>query len=127
MKRFIASVICLLVGLAAGFFVGYRYYERHITNEAVKLMVDGMESSAGVQAGRDIRAIQMIQSGEITNAVQTLSYPIADYYYLFAIHANTDREHKMRAMIEELISTNKIVADEMTNQMVNYEIHEKLP
>ena len=89
-------------------------------------MLQTMESQDGEEAARDVRAIKLIESGETQNAVQMLSRPIPQYYYLYAIHAGTDRQRKMRAMIEELVSTNKIVADEMTNQMANFEIHGKI-
>ena len=128
MKTLIASVFSLLVGSVIGCYIGYSYYEKHVTNEAVEQMMQEIESSDGVQAARAIRAIELIESGETQKAVQLLSRPIVDYYYFYAIHAGTNEERplKMRAMIEQLVSTNKIVADEMTNQMVNYEIHGKI-
>ena len=43
MKAFLASGFCLLIGLAGGFFIGYHYYEGHITNEAVQEMELSME------------------------------------------------------------------------------------
>ncbi|HEX7470764.1 MAG TPA: hypothetical protein VF437_08550, partial [Verrucomicrobiae bacterium] len=54
--------------------------------------------------------------------VQLLSRPIADYYYLYAIHAGTNEKRplKMRAMIEDLVSRNKIVAVEISNQMESW-------
>jgi uncharacterized protein YneF (UPF0154 family) len=111
MKTFLASSICLLVGLAIGCFVGYRYYERHITNEAVKQMLDGMESADGYHAAEAVRVIELIDSGDHSNAVRILSTPIANYYQWYAVHADTDRERKLRAFIEQLASTNQVVAD----------------
>jgi uncharacterized protein YneF (UPF0154 family) len=125
MKILIASV-SLLVGLIIGCYIGYKCYERHITNEAVEQMLKTIESQDGEEAARDVRAIELIESGEAQNAVQMLSKPIPQYYYLYAVHAATDQERKMRDMIEQLVSTNKIVADEMTNQMVNFEINGKI-
>ena len=118
MKALIASVVCLAIGLAVGFFVGYRYYERHITNEAVKQMLDGMESADGERAAEATCVIELIDSGDRSNAVRILSRPIANYYQWYAIHADTDRERRLRAMIEQLASTNQVVADAIhsTNQ-----------
>jgi hypothetical protein len=109
-KTFIISVTCLVVGLAAGFFVGCRFYSRHVTNEAVTQMTEEMESSVGYHAAEATRVIELIDSGDRTNAVRILSRPIADYYSLYAVYTNTDRERKMRAMIDALASTNQTVA-----------------
>ena len=117
MKPLIISTASLLVGVAIGCYVGYSYCDRHVTNEAVEQMLQGMESSDGEHAARAVRVIELIDSGENQKAVQMLSRPIADYYSSYAIHAGIDREQKTRAMIEQLASTNKIVADAITNEM----------
>jgi hypothetical protein len=111
MKIIAASLGCLLLGLVMGGYVGFRYHEKHITNEAVKLMMEGMESADGEHAAEAARAIELINSGESSNAVQLLSSPIANYYHWYAVYADTDRERRLRAMIEQLASTNQIVAN----------------
>ena len=44
MKTCVASVIFLLVGLAVGFYIGYRDYQKHIASEAVQQLVESTES-----------------------------------------------------------------------------------
>jgi uncharacterized protein YneF (UPF0154 family) len=109
MKPLIASV-SLVVGLVVGFYIGYRYYERHITNEAVQQMMAEMESSDGYHAAEAVRIIELIDSGDRSNAVRILSTPIANYYQWYAVHADTDQERKLRVFIEQLASTNQVVA-----------------
>jgi len=122
MKTIIASAVCLLVGFVMGCYIGYNYNEKHVTNEAVEQMLQGMESSERLEAAYAIRAIGLIESGETQKAVQSLSRPIADYYYFHADLAHDDERAKQLLVgIEQLASTNRIVADEITN-----EIHHKI-
>jgi hypothetical protein len=122
MKTLIASFVSLLLGLALGWYIEHRHAE-HEKADIVKQMLDGNESFYGEHAARAVRVIELIESGQNQEAVQRLSGPIADYYDFYVIHAgtDTDRERKLRAMIEELASTNQIVADAITN-----EIHSKI-
>ena len=120
MKIFIELAVCLVVGLAMGFYVGYRYYEWHITNEAVQLMTEQRESSDGEHAAEAVRVIELIGSGDSSNAVRMLSTPIANYYQWYAVYADTDRERKLRAFIEQLASTNQVVADAILS--TNYRV-----
>jgi hypothetical protein len=128
MKPLIASVVSLLLGAGIGCFVGYRYYEWNITNEAVQQMLQEMDSHNQLDAARAIRAIEIIESGRNQSAVQFLCRPIADYYYMYSIYAGTNDEHaaKLRARIENLIRTNQIVANEMTNEMTFYQMPGKI-
>jgi hypothetical protein len=83
-------------------------------------MVQTMESSDALAAATSIRAIGLIESDDTQKAVQLLSRPIAHYYYIYAdTGTNDERSTKLRGLIEQLISTNKIVADAITNQMVD--------
>ena len=139
MKLKLAVVLLMLAAVALGFFIGrfqadsyvqHRHAEHEMTEtemrEAVEQAMQTERSSSGVQAARDVRAIELIESGETQRAVQMLCQPIAEYYYSYAIDAGTDRERKLRAMIEQLVSTNKIVAAEITNRAQYYEIHGKI-
>jgi hypothetical protein len=118
MKTFVASVVSLLVGLAIGCCIGYRYYEWHITNEAIQQMVKGGESSDAYEAAMSARAIGLIDSGEEQKAVRMLSYPIAHYYYIYASSTFTNEQRlKLRAMIDSLASTNQIVAALIAEEM----------
>jgi hypothetical protein len=121
MKTFVASVIFLLVGLAIGCYVGYRYCDRHATNEAVQQMVDGMESQDGADAMMAVNCIRLIESGETQKAVQMLSFPIATYYSAYALHPSTNEERlKIRAQIEQLASTNQLIAARLKEASTNY-------
>ncbi len=81
-------------------------------------MMQEMEASDGEHAAEATRVIELIESGDSSNAVRKLSRPISDYYHWYAVHADTDRELKLRALIEQLASTNQVVADAIhsTNQ-----------
>jgi len=78
MKIFLTPLLCLLCGLAVGFIFGYRYYDRHITDEAVKQLSDDMESADCYHAAEATCAIELIESGDRSNVVQMLSIPIAN-------------------------------------------------
>jgi enoyl-CoA hydratase/carnithine racemase len=110
MKPLIASV-SLVVGLMIGFYIGNRYHERGITNQAVRQMMATMESSDAEHAAEACRVIESVESGDKSNAVRILSEPIANYYKWYAVHADTDRERELRAFIEKLASTNQVVAN----------------
>lgn len=116
MKTFIALVAGLLAGLAVGWVGGYFYNDMHTPSQVVSTMVQGTESSDAVAAGRSVRAIELIESGQTEKAVRMLSRPIADYYSEYGSHPNTERRRQTRAIIEELMATNKIVAFEVTNE-----------
>jgi hypothetical protein len=114
MRTAIASIVCLVVGLAIGSYVGYRYYERHITNEAVQQMMQGMESSDRLRAAMAVQSITLIESGESSNAVQLLSRRIGDFYRSYAgLKNNEERTKQLLASIETVASTNVVVADEI--------------
>jgi hypothetical protein len=129
MKIFIASVIILVAGVVVGFYARYSYDERHVTNQALEVGLQQMESSSREEAGRAIRAIELIDSGKTPEAVQVLSHPIVEYYYVHALDAgaNDEQRSKTRAMIEQLMSTNKIVAAAITNSRTNYPLAKKTP
>ena len=111
MKTLIASAVCMLLGLAAGCYVGYRYCDRHTSNVAIQQMVESLENSDALAAVTSARTISLIDSGESQRAVQMLSFPIARYYFVYASSTFTNEERlKLRAMIDALASTNQIVA-----------------
>ena len=124
MKTLIASVVSLLVGSVVGCSIGYRYCERQELKDDVELMTQAMRSSERLDAHSAIFAINLIQSGENEKAIRFLCRPIADYYYMYTIPGwpTDERSVKLRDMIQQLITTNKIVANEMTNRMANYQM-----
>ena len=118
MKTCVASVIFLLVGLAVGFYAGYRDYHKHIADEAVQQLVESTESSDALMAAMSARTISLIDSGQDQQAVQMLSFPIAHYYYIYASSTFTNEQRlKLRAMIEGLASTNQVVAAQIAKEM----------
>jgi hypothetical protein len=118
MKAFIASVFSLLVGLAVGCYIGYRYCDRHTSNVAMQQMVESLESSDALLATMSARTISLIDSGQDQKAVQMLSFPIASYYYIYASSTFTNEQRlKLRAMIDTLASTNQIVAAQIAKEM----------
>jgi hypothetical protein len=107
----IVSVVTLLLGLLAGRYFEHRHAEREMT-DVINQMQQPIESSEQVHALRAVRAIQMIDSGESSNAVQLLSRPIADYYYFHAeLTHNDERTKDVLAMIERLAITNALIAE----------------
>ena len=124
MKQMIAAAVALLAGLAVGGYAGYHLYERYVTNQAVKLMLESGESFEAERAARATRAIQLIESGETQKAVQLLATPIADYYEQYADRPNTEQRRKTCAMIEQLIRTNQMVAEQITNRMSSAQSHQ---
>jgi len=118
MKTFVASSISLLVGLAIGGYVGYRYCERYTTNEAIAQMVESGESSDALSATFSARAIGLIDSGEPQKAVEMLSFPVSRYYFIYATSEYTNEQRlRLRAIIEKLASTNQIVAAQIAHKM----------
>jgi hypothetical protein len=118
MKAFFMSVISLLVGLAMGGYLGYSYYERHITNLAVQELADGKESSDRLEAAKGVRAIELIQTGNTQQAIEMFSIPIADFYssYVDLTH-NDKRTKELLAQIEGCARTNQVVAAQIKMQM----------
>ena len=118
MKTLFISVVCLLVGLWMGFYIGYRYWDKHSTNEAMQAMVESLESHNALMASMSARTISLIDSGQDQQAVQMLSFPIASYYYLYASSEFTNAQRlKLRTMIDTLASTNQIVAAQIATEM----------
>lgn len=111
MKTILASSSCLLLGLVGGFFVGYHYYERHITSKASQQMVQLMDSDSRLEAARGVRAIELIQSGDTQQAIQMFCIPVADFYAGYArLPHNDDKTKKLLSWVEQIASTNAIVA-----------------
>jgi hypothetical protein len=118
MKTFVAPIIFLLIGIAIGCYSGYRYCDRHTTNEAIQQMVEGDESSNAMTAMLAAAAVRYIDSGETSNAVLVLSHPIASYYCVYGTRAGTNAQRlKVRAYIEQTAQTNQVVAAQIKKEM----------
>jgi hypothetical protein len=124
MKPIIVFVVCIVFAAGVGWYCGKT---GSATREGQLLMQESEDDNA-IATVYDIAAIRLIESGETQKSMRSLSVPIARYYYLYAIHAGTNEDRlKLLAQIEQLMRTNQVVANEITNQMANYEIHGKLP
>lgn len=120
MKTFITIIVSALIGLSTGFFIGFRYYQRHITNEAVQQLVESGESSDALIAATSARAIGFIDSGDPQKAIETLSGPVAHYYSIYDTSTITNEQRlKLRAMIEGLARTNQTVAAQIAAEKID--------
>jgi len=120
MKTCLASIIFLLVGLAIGFYAGNRSYHKHMTDEAIARMEEQSESYDAVMASFSTRTISLIDAGQDKEVVQLLSYPIASYYYVYGSSRFTNEQRlKLRAIIDGLASSNKVVAAQIAETMTN--------
>jgi hypothetical protein len=114
-KTLIGSLVLVSLGLVIGWYIG-RSQRSPATSQAVEQMVETMESFEGAEAARDVRAISLIGSGGTESAVKLLCGPIANYYRQYVTDAYTnERRSRLLALIEDLMSTNKTVAYEVTN------------
>jgi hypothetical protein len=122
MKTLFTSVVSLLVGVAIGCYAERRHGE-HDKTQIVQQMVEGGESSDRAGALRAVRAIESIQSGDTSRAVQILSAPVADYYTLYTeAGSKQERRAETRALIEQLARTNQVVAARIAEFSTNSRI-----
>ena len=117
MKITIVSAVCLLIGL----LIGLRLEHRHAEQEDIQIVdqfTQAYDSKASEEAARDVLAIGYVESGDKQNAAQLLSTAVAEFYcgYVRLPH-NRKQTIQVLARIEQVASTNHIVADEITNQM----------
>jgi hypothetical protein len=110
MKTMIASVVSLLLGLAIGWYAERRHAE-HEKTEIVQQMLQAGESSDREGAVRAVSTIGSIQSGDIPQAMQLLSAPVARYCELCTAAGSKDeRRAETRAIIQQLARTHQVVA-----------------
>ncbi len=122
MKTLIASIVSLLCGLAIGWYIGHGRAGREKT-EIVQQMVQGGESADGEHAARAVRAIELVESGKASDAVQLLSIPIAHYYSVYSDTGRGDeRRARLRALIEQLAKTNQTVAVRIAEASTNHSL-----
>ena len=111
MKIIVASLVCLLVGSGIGYYFGYTRptakTDRDVLQELQKQ--EGDDCNAAIFA---LTAIPLIESGETQKAVLCLSFPLEHYYVQYHNHTDTNELRlKICARIEQLASTNQVVAD----------------
>ena len=103
MKLKLVVGLLMIAAMSIGFFIGRLHaggdagsgHTDPKLSEVVAQMVESMESSSRVEAARDVRAIEFIESGETSKAVQLLCHPIAEHYHLYAINAVTERRRRL--------------------------------
>jgi hypothetical protein len=116
MKTIFVSSVLLLLGLAVGWHSGHKYAKRE-TTDVVRQMVENIESADTAETARAARAIGLIDSGETEAAVHLLATPIVKYYLNYGERvAGNDVRLRLRLLIEDLIKTNAIVANEIANR-----------
>jgi hypothetical protein len=120
MRTIIAFVFCLALGVVVGWYIERNHAERVLT-EGLAQGLQAIERCEAVEAAHGVRAVTLIQSGENDKAVRFLCAPIAHYYYIYSTTALQDRRgSQLRILIEELVKTNELVADEMNRYKTNY-------
>ena len=112
MKTIATSLVSLLVGIALGWYVGYVRPNGKANREAMKqfAIMDADDSMAAAVA---VRAISLIQSGESQKAVEGLVRPVGMFYRYRKTRASTEAHSNLLARIEQLATTNQIVATEL--------------
>jgi hypothetical protein len=113
LKTLIIFFVALLLGLALGSVLTLRHADHEVA-DVVATMQQPKESVDAEHVARAVQAIQMIDAGESSNAVQLLSVPIAVYYHFYAGLPHNDEHTKVvLAQIEQLASTNTLIAHEI--------------
>ncbi len=110
MKKLISGVIYLLLGLTLGWYFEQQYANNKMA-EALDQGFQQVQASDRLEAARGIRAIQLTEAGDKEQAIEMLSWPIADFYVAFAdAGPKDDLTIKMRTEIEQFAKTNDVVA-----------------
>jgi hypothetical protein len=113
MKSIIILLVGLLVGVGVGWYFGYTRPIAKANRDARREML-AMTVDDTMSALIAVKAIPLVESGDTQKAVKWLSKPIGSYYRVYALHAGTNDERlSMRAMIEQLASTNSVVDTEI--------------
>jgi hypothetical protein len=119
MKITIISLVSLLIGIGAGWYLGYTrpnaQANRELRKELGDVQVDDIRAAAFA-----VGAINRIDAGDTQAAVQWLSLPIAHFWSDCQIRPSTNEDRlKLLGSIEKLSHTNQIVAAHITNE-ANY-------
>lgn len=117
MKMLIIFFVGLLLGLGLGSVFTLRHADHEVA-AVVAQMQQPYEASERLDAIRSIRVIELIQSGDSSNALRVLSEPIAEYYSINAkLVNNDDRTRKTLNLIEGFARTNQFIGETITNWM----------
>lgn len=114
MKTLVASFVSLLLGLAIGWYFEHRQADGEMKNAVKDVQIQNRQ-----EAAIDLRAIELIQSGDTQQVVQLLSIPIASFYAwnMYLTHNdkatvpwNDEVTRGLLAQIEQFAQTNQVVA-----------------
>ena len=123
MKTLIVSFVSLLLGLTVGWYFEHRQAEHEMTDAVKHIQIHNRQ-----EAAIDLRAIELIQSGDTQRVVQLLSFPIASFYAwnMNLIHNdnatvpwNDEVTRGLLIQIEQFVQTNAVVADQIKTN-INY-------
>ena len=113
MKPLITLTFGLIAGFGIGWYVAYSLPAAKANRDANQLFKT-MEWDDSLAAIFAVRAIPMVESGDVTNAVAWLAKPIGSYYRVYAHKAGTNEDRlALCAKIEQLAGTNPAVAAEI--------------
>jgi len=112
MKTIIISLSSLLVGLALGWYLGYVQPNAKANREAMKQFAT-MDADDTMAAAVAYRTFIFYDAGETQKAMQALAWPIGAYYRYNKKQPLTEERSNFLAKIEQLASTNQVVATEI--------------
>ncbi len=112
MKFIIIALFSLLVGVGIGWHFGYTRPNAKADREAMKefTAMDADDTKAAVVA---YRTFMLYDAGETQKAMQALASPIGLYYRYNKMQPLTEERSNFLAKIEQLASTNQVVATEI--------------
>ena len=115
MKIIVISLFSLLVGLALGWYLGYVQPNTKANREAMRQFAisDADDTMAATVA---YRTFMLYDAGETQKAMQSLAWPVGVYYRYNKMQPLTEERSNFLAKIEQLASTNQVVATEIHRQ-----------
>jgi hypothetical protein len=117
MKIIIPLIAGLVIGLSAGWYAGYTRPAAIVNRNEVQFYKT-MEWDDSKAAHFAVKAIPVVESGDTQKAVHLLALPIGGWYRVYASHAGKNEERlTLRAKIEQLASTNSVVAAEIHRKL----------
>lgn len=125
MKRYWPCIVALSLGIALGWFSSGERSRRDVAS-AINQMLEAIESAESANAARSVRVIQLLDAGEKQAAVKLLCTPIASVYRDYSGRGLPDeRKNRLRVLIDELASSNQVVAAEISNNPATVESQSK--
>ncbi|MBI3880340.1 MAG: hypothetical protein HY301_09800 [Verrucomicrobia bacterium] len=113
MKNIVRMIVCALLGVALGWYLGFTRLGMQSKREpGFHMSREETDASNAVLDG--MHGILMTEAGDKTAAMTFFAKPIGYYYRTYGSKAGKNRERlEMRAEIERLASSNAVVAAEI--------------